>query len=51
MPRKTLMSHPGFILKEELDERGLSIQRLARDLRVPPNRIHAIVHGKTRHLG
>jgi addiction module HigA family antidote len=40
------LTHPGSILKEEMNERGLSIQRLARDLRVPSTRIHAIVHGR-----
>ena len=38
--------HPGKLLKEEMDERGLSIQRLAQALRVPATRIHAIVHGR-----
>jgi addiction module HigA family antidote len=38
--------HPGEILAEEfMQPLGLSINRLARDLNVPPNRIHAIVHG------
>ncbi len=46
MPKKTLMSHPGLMLREELEERNLSLQALARALRVPATRIHAIVHGK-----
>ena len=46
MPAKTLMSHPGLLLKEEMEERKLSIQGLARALRVPATRIHAIVRGK-----
>ncbi len=38
--------HPGEILLEEfMKPLGLSINRLARELRVPPNRIHGIVHG------
>ena len=38
--------HPGEILAEEfMKPLGISINRLARDLHVPPNRIHAIVHG------
>lgn len=38
--------HPGEILLEEfMKPLGLSINRLARDLRVPPNRIHGIIHG------
>jgi addiction module HigA family antidote len=38
--------HPGALLKEELDEIGVSLNELARALRVPMNRISAIVNGK-----
>jgi antitoxin HigA-1 len=38
--------HPGEILYEEfMRPLGISINRLARDLHVPPNRIHSLVHG------
>jgi addiction module HigA family antidote len=38
--------HPGEILAEEfMKPLAISINRLSRDLHVPPNRIHAIVHG------
>ena len=38
--------HPGEILKLEfLDQIGLSQNKLARAIAVPPNRIHAIVKG------
>ena len=38
--------HPGEILLEEfMKPLGLSINQLARDLDVPPNRIGAIVNG------
>jgi antitoxin HigA-1 len=38
--------HPGEILSEEfMKPLGISINRLSRDLNVPPNRIHGIVHG------
>ena len=38
--------HPGEILAEEfMKPLAISINRLARELHVPPNRIHAIVHG------
>ncbi len=38
--------HPGEILAEDfMKPLGLSINRLARDLDVPPNRIGAIVNG------
>jgi len=38
--------HPGVILKEDLADAGISLNRLARDIRVPMNRISAIVNGK-----
>ena len=38
---------PGEILREDfMEPMGLSINRLARDLAVPPNRISGIVNGK-----
>lgn len=38
--------HPGEILKEDfMKPLGLSINRLARQLDVPPNRISSIVNG------
>ena len=38
--------HPGRILKEDLDDASVSMNRLARDIRVPMNRVSAIVNGK-----
>src|SRR3989337_209435 len=39
--------HPGEILFEEfMKPLGISINRLARDIAVPPGRISAIVNGK-----
>ena len=39
--------HPGEILREDfMQPMGLSINRLARDIDVPPGRISAIVNGK-----
>ncbi len=38
--------HPGEVLSEEfMVPLGISINRLGRDLNVPQNRIHGIVHG------
>ena len=37
--------HPGEILREELTERGLSARAFAEALRVPTNRITAILNG------
>ncbi|MBI5083793.1 MAG: HigA family addiction module antidote protein [Acidobacteria bacterium] len=40
-------THPGVILKEELlAPRRLSLNHLARELRVPVNRLSQIVNGK-----
>lgn len=38
--------HPGNILKEEIEARGLSAAAFALLLRVPPQRIQEIVAGK-----
>ena len=39
--------HPGVILKMDLlDPLEMSINRLAKELRVPANRLSQIVHGK-----
>jgi addiction module HigA family antidote len=39
--------HPGEVLKEEfMKPMGVSINRLARDIAVPPNRVSAIVNGE-----
>jgi addiction module HigA family antidote len=38
--------HPGRILKDELDELGLSASAMALALRIPANRLTEIVNGK-----
>jgi len=38
--------HPGSVLKEELEARGLSANGFALKLRVPPQRIQEIVAGR-----
>jgi antitoxin HigA-1 len=39
--------HPGEILLEDfMKPMGISINRLARDIAVPPGRVSAIVNGK-----
>lgn len=38
--------HPGAILKEELEARGLSANAFALKLRVPPQRIQDVVAGR-----
>jgi len=43
--------HPGEILKETLDDLGISMNRLAREIRVPANRISGIVAGQRSITG
>ena len=38
--------HPGEILKDELDELGISAAELARQIEVPPNRVSQILSGR-----
>jgi addiction module HigA family antidote len=38
--------HPGEILKEDLADAGISINELARALRVPVNRLSRIIRGE-----
>ncbi len=43
--------HPGEILADELEELGVSPTELARQIRVPPNRISQIINGKRAITG
>jgi addiction module HigA family antidote len=38
--------HPGDFLREELAERGISMNQVARDIRIPMSRVSLIVNGK-----
>ena len=38
--------HPGEILRDELEELGVTPTELSRQLNVPPNRITQIIQGK-----
>ena len=38
--------HPGEILKDELAEMGMNAAELARQLRVPENRISEVIRGR-----
>ena len=38
--------HPGEVLKDELDELGVTPTELARQIDVPPNRVSQIIAGK-----
>ena len=39
-------THPGLVLRSELEARGMSANRLALAIRVPANRITAILRGQ-----
>ncbi len=43
--------HPGEILSDELAELSLTASALARQIRVPPNRISQIIQGKRAITG
>jgi addiction module HigA family antidote len=49
MPRPAI--HPGEILKDELEEIGITPTELARQIAVPPNRISQIVSGRRSITG
>ena len=49
MPRPAI--HPGEILADELAEIGITPTALARELKVPPNRLTQIVQGKRAITG
>ena len=38
--------HPGEILRDELDEIGVTPTELARQIEVPTNRVTGIIHGQ-----
>lgn len=44
--RKLPPIHPGELLLDELKELGVSLNRLARDTRIPLSRVSLIVNGK-----
>ena len=43
--------HPGEILKDELDELGISLTEFARQIEVPANRVSQIIAGKRAVTG
>lgn len=43
--------HPGEILKDELDELGISLTEFARQIDVPANRVSQIINGKRAVTG
>jgi addiction module HigA family antidote len=43
--------HPGEVLKEELEELGVSAAEFSRQIDVPPNRVSQIIAGKRAVTG
>ena len=43
--------HPGVILKDELEELGVTPTEFARQIAVPPNRVSQIIGGKRSITG
>ena len=43
--------HPGEVLKDELDELGVTPTEFARQIDVPPNRVSQIIAGKRALTG
>ena len=43
--------HPGQILKDELEELGVTPTEFARQINVPPNRVSQIINGKRSITG
>jgi len=41
-----LVTHPGEVLKQELNEIGVTPTELARQINVPPNRVTQIIRGE-----
>jgi antitoxin HigA-1 len=44
-------AHPGLVLKEELDELGITPTEFSRQIEVPPNRVSQIIAGKRSITG
>lgn len=45
MSKKMLSpTHPGEILREELEARGISLNKMSRDTRIPLSRVSKLVH-------
>ena len=43
--------HPGIVIKDELDEFGITPTEFSRQIKVPPNRVSQIIAGKRSITG
>ena len=44
VPTNRIATHPGVLLLEQIQEMGLTVNGLARDIDLPSTRLHEIVH-------
>ena len=44
VPTNRIATHPGALLREQIDEMELTVHGLARDIGLPATRLHEIVH-------
>ena len=44
IPTNRIATHPGALLLEQIQEMGLTVNGLARDIDLPATRLHEIVH-------
>ena len=44
VPTNRITTHPGVLMLEPIREMGLSVNRVARDIRLPATRLHEIIH-------
>ena len=44
VPSNRIATHPGALLLEQIEEMGLTVNSVARDINLPAIRLHEIVH-------
>ena len=44
LPTNRIATHPGALLREQIEEMGLTVHGVARDTGLPATRLHEIVH-------
>ena len=44
VPSNRIATHPGALLLEQIEEMGLTVNGVARDIHLPATRLHEIVH-------
>ena len=44
LPSNRIATHPGALLLEQIEEMGLTVNGVARDINLPATRLHEIAH-------